>query len=1119
MRCPKCNGNIDDNMLVCPNCKKVLKLVCPECNTINKTNTCKKCGFVIITKCHKCGKINQTKQGSCSKCGFSTYTSVAINASNIDEFACLTVEFPNLEQIKTVLGSTKLYEKFKINLDNLILDYTKSIGLTRQIVSSGYIIRFNKDETFEVSANKAMQAAIEIQNLITELNFKLDKLKNFAIRCNIAVLKRDIYSKPGEYKSGLDIKLVYQNTKKVKLLNNLQVITDASVYEAVCDNFSLSNLTSFFVKNEFVMFFELNLKKYVKIPVEEVKDEKDEELIKLPDFSELGVDNFEEEDDIYNIEAINFDAIKCDFISTKSVNLIPQIISKIKEKKKNIISVKCDKKYAPKTAELITEIENTKAFTKIFRVTCYDEMKYKPYGFFHELISNIYNFSKSTKNFAQNDFSMFKEIDSSGFIKDLINLNKREFPHPEDVRYSLFELFFNIFYSMQNALIYVENIEKMDDTSYEVLQMIFDKFDNLDVSYLMLGSKEFSMQKKSYFLLTQKYFTEITLKSTPFAEIIKKDLKKLTPVLDSYYMQKIAQNAKGSPIYFQQAIEFLKEKGLLQLEDKVYSVAKFENVLIPPSLDELVIKRLQNLSKDSNAFKLLGMILLIAPSVDFSTLSLLNVADEKIIQKLVEQGYIYIYRNTIYVQNYNLYRENFLASTPLEQKQALAKELLEKLFKAPNACPCEAILYNILEQEKNEFIVWEKLSQLNTSMGDFSAYLNCSVKFLKLINNHIDEGSQKTIEDYKMEVYENISNLLYKYTPEKIQNIAQIILDSLEKSTDDKKVINLCNKMLQGCLISGDYSHALRLIHKILSKFPNASINPSDKSFDIAFFLISLIKIEVLFSIGDLKDCIESGDEILSVINTQNLSMLKPEHLSQGQFMEVITDAMSFVAFSRIILLKDDLKEFVSKIHSHLGTVPKIFDLFFMLEKVMHGKTVAADDIEADDDKFSKIVSSFVKAFSHRDDCATFASDIYQAKISTKLHKLYQFELVCDLLIGHSYFRLKEFKKAASIYHSVLEQSAKNGLKTVTYLAWYFISLLKFEQGDFEVAYGVANNASIQLEKDSNSSEFLLLLFKSLLSKILIEKDEKKSAQLCFNHAIFIKDKYGLEIQVESPPK
>ena len=140
MECPKCGLEIDDKALVCPNCKKVLKLVCPICKTVNTTNVCKKCGYVIITKCHKCGKVNQTAAKKCKKCGFDTEKSVILNEANTDEFVLMTIDFPNMDQMKSLLGSAKLYNKFKINLDKIILDYTKSVGLRRQIVNSTYLI-------------------------------------------------------------------------------------------------------------------------------------------------------------------------------------------------------------------------------------------------------------------------------------------------------------------------------------------------------------------------------------------------------------------------------------------------------------------------------------------------------------------------------------------------------------------------------------------------------------------------------------------------------------------------------------------------------------------------------------------------------------------------------------------------------------------------------------------------------------------------------------------------------------------------------------------------------------------------------------------------------------------
>ena len=57
MECPKCGAEIDKGALVCPNCKKVLKIICPVCKTVNTKNVCKKCGEVLVTKCAKCGKI------------------------------------------------------------------------------------------------------------------------------------------------------------------------------------------------------------------------------------------------------------------------------------------------------------------------------------------------------------------------------------------------------------------------------------------------------------------------------------------------------------------------------------------------------------------------------------------------------------------------------------------------------------------------------------------------------------------------------------------------------------------------------------------------------------------------------------------------------------------------------------------------------------------------------------------------------------------------------------------------------------------------------------------------------------------------------------------------------
>ena len=51
------------------------------------------------------------------------------------------------------------------------------------------------------------------------------------------------------------------------------------------------------------------------------------------------------------------------------------------------------------------------------------------------------------------------------------------------------------------------------------------------------------------------------------------------------------------------------------------------------------------------------------------------------------------------------------------------------------------------------------------------------------------------------------------------------------------------------------------------------------------------------------------------------------------------------------------------------------------------------------------------------DNYKEFADDIYQAKLNARISKLSQIELMCDLLIGYSYFKLEKYDKATSIYH------------------------------------------------------------------------------------------------------
>lgn len=1109
MKCPKCDFDIDEKMLVCPNCKKVLKLVCPKCKTINEGNICKKCGFSIISKCHQCGKINQTIGGKCTKCGFNTYTSIAINQSNIDEFACITVDFPNLDDIKSALGSTKLYDKFKVNLDRLVYNFAFENDLQREIIDGSYVIKFNKDISFSESANNAVKGAIEILNSVTEMNFKLNKLKNILLQCNIAILKRDIKSQPDEFKSGFDIKMIYQGKEQSKLLSGLQVITDAAIYETVGDNFELNTLSSTFVKNQMVMFFELNIKKYVKIPKEEEKQEEIYDLPSLPTFTE---ELTEDQSEIYNIDAINFDELKFNFINTESANTIEKVLEKLQENPLNAIAIRTEKSLVPRTQDLITGVESLQKYSNIFKVTCYENLKYEPYGFFKELISTICNFSKAPKNFPLHTFEMFEAIDSGGYMYNLINSQRRDSVDSEESRKILFDIFFNIFSSIQGSLIVIEDLDKIDDSSFEILQLFFEKFEEFQISYVTTASQDFSLHKNAHFLLSNPNYTEVIVKPSNIKEILRTNTKKYKNIIESFYIQKIAQVFRGSLLFFDNVMDYLIDIGSLTLEpDGTLGVNESKSIFIPPTLDDLVGKRLNHLLKEKETYKLFTMLLLVGPRVDLNTIELLEIPEiQKELDNLIKKNLIYISNESIYINNYNLYKDSFINSTGhIELKRQIAQELLDKVFNIDSPTSTDPVLYNIMDDSEGEFKAWQNLAQVCNSLGDFSAYVNCSNKFLTLADKNLQEGET----EFKKEIYNNISNLMHKYSPEKQQGILQEILNNFEQTEDNEKIINLFNKMLQGYLLNGHYLQAFNSICKIFAKFPHFSIDPDNENFNIAFFFMSLIKIEILFSIGNFKDCIEAANEILGIINTANLDKLKPSHLSLDKFEDTIFDALCFAAFAKILVLDKNFDVFKKTIHSKMGKLPNVFDLFTLLNEVIHGNKVQniPENISTDEDRFSKILLSIITAFNdYKDNYEKFAGHIHQAKVNAKAYCLFQIELACDILIGYSYFKLDKKKKAASIYNNVLESSEKCGIRTVSQLAWYLISVLKYEEGSFEIAAEIANNAIVKIEKDENSGDFLFFLFKVLLAKILLAKNSVEISKLCIDNANLIKQNHNL---------
>lgn len=1135
MECPKCGAEIDKNAMVCPNCKKVLKIVCPVCRTVNTKNVCRKCGEILVTKCSKCGKINLMKNPKCVKCGYSNEISAVQGESNSDSFAVVRIDFPNSDVVKAKLGSNQLYQKFRTNFDAMIASYVSTLRVRRQIIKNDiYIIRFNRDYTFTSSANSAILATIELLNMITKLNVKLLKKKGVALRCNFSIMKRDADKNPYDIDSKFHANMVYQSSSKdMKALDAFQVITDEDFYDSYKDKYKMESLNSTLVDGAMKRFYEIDLKEFVNIGEflrnEAQQEQESHEDLEIPNFVQsalidqekitqqaLKEENQLSDDEIYDIEMINFEEINCAFIKTESINVLDCVVQTLQQVPKGVLAIKASPMYQPYSLKLLSAVEEIGIYDNVIPVTCHDDMKYSPYAFFRDLVSSIFDYTVSQKLFDTNDFSMFANIDKSKLIEDLVRLNQRPMQNMEQTREDYCNVFLSLLKAIPNTLIFIENYEKMDSSSMFVLEKLFDYFDETNISYLISYDKEFSLHKNAHFLLARPYYTEVTLTPTPFEIIIGSDLDFYKNIMTDFYFQRIAKYACGSTLFLDFAIQYLIESGVYEYTEDSIVMVNPKTIIIPSGLDKLIKRRINLMKDDEEMIKFLTMLVLLGTRVDEKTINSLGFNNwQKMAEKLSGMGYMYTYNNCLYFPNYNILRKCLLEVIKPEYLQSVANELFENVFIESMPAPVKTFLFDKLQMGEQVIFEWEKLANTNLSMGDFASYLNCSHEILTALDKYAQNWSEEDLMKFKFSLYENVSNNLFDYDPEKTRELAEKTLLSIQRSGNSEQYVSLCTRMIQGSIEHGDYMYAMNLTHGVLSSLDKSSIDPSSPDFNLYFLLMSIIYVKILFNIGAYEDCLDIGYNVLNVLDSEKIDSIQYTIVSKEEFKYLVSECVGYIALVDVITLKEDVGEFLDISKKLLNFLPDSYSIFVQLQNLIKGQSVNLDKSMDGEDVFSPILYHIINAFiSFKNNPEKFAQEIYKSKLIAKNAMMLQFELFSDLMIGYAYIGLNSFKKASAIIYKIIKDAKFKGMNAIVHSAWYVMSILNIKEGKYDIAYGVLNNSDIQMEKNGVVSDYLTMLNKVNMYKILMCTDSKDQAQICMNQASTIVQKYGLNFNL-----
>ena len=644
MECPKCHIEVDENQAVCPKCHKVLLLECPNCHSLGESSVCQKCGYTILVKCSKCGKTVPVTKELC-KCGFPTETSVAYQECESDDFASIIVKIGSLKTIRRLLKSQELYTKFFFRLKNLL--YAQVNGVDCKFIAYGdtFVINMNKELSLATSSNKAIRLALKIVNSLVGLNNNILQELGVPLNISLTIIKKSAESLQKLMTCENNVKPLNIKKDSKRYLKGFQIILDQHIRDEVNKDYKTDSLYSLENNGKSMMFYEVILDSYVLPP--EVNDETSTIQTVKRDLNK--VSEIVDEEDIYSFKVFDINA-KCSFVKTNAVELFDKLNNIDLNKQGKIIAIKTEPNNNVLTADIVDFYQ--KNDYRVLNVNCSEELSYKPWGFFETLFKEYFELPFHNKfidltKINENSMNLFKPL------FELIIGKSVKAMSAEDARFSYMELWNKFLSVLSNTVILVDGFENIDDTSLQTLELYFDSFKTVKPNFVFVTSDEVSVHSKIKGLLRTNIYTEFSLKKCSLDLCLSTIKSDATDFIQSFYFEKIKENFSGSYLYFKNAIEYLKDTGvLIDFENKLLIKNK-KSVIIPKNLQGLYKSRMKHLSKNVDLSFVLAYISILGSRLDMQTLSALGIKDvEKNIENLIETGLVYSINGVVYLNNY-----------------------------------------------------------------------------------------------------------------------------------------------------------------------------------------------------------------------------------------------------------------------------------------------------------------------------------------------------------------------------------------------------------------------------------------------------------------------------------
>lgn len=1098
MICPKCKTKVSSSDTICPKCKLKLLFKCPKCNSLNRigSTNCVGCNYAFVKFCPECKSANNSTSKVCRKCKFpfqeeqkkriiKLTEQKTINAKPSDEITKVQEVKPFLFYIDFI-NLEKIFEKcnkkeFECGVIQNIKTTIKIVFGTNCDFVSGHVVVFKFNYT---KKTKILDKIKQFEDEFAKLNQILERETGCGLTYKFAISTKEEVGQ-----SDIIPQLNYGSDK--------DIIVSSGTYAKLNSELSLIKISS----NSYKMIL-LETK-----PVfEQAQDVKYEKALQVM------MDSLTES--ASSIRVISLNAQR-GAGKTHLLNDLYFKLYRIKSDNTLVFHAQCSALTQISSYGLIQSF-----FLTFFNCPSVLKEEFNIKGFEKKVLDKL-KLDKIDEEKLETIANLIYPIKKDYYENILIN---------KDITYGCLKEVFEYIKKKKNIIFIIDDFDLIDESSYGFLKyLVNENYFERDAK-MVLGYK--NQHSVSMYFQTNKLNNNnclnISLRAlnTSESRIFTKKVLGENCDVPNEILSHIAHNAQGNIAYIEQILQYLFERKILFIQDKIVKFnKKYIDIVLPDTLEKCFCERLEFLRKNNEKeYIFLNVASLLGDRLDYRLLSSIFELNEneffEIVALLEKKGYlkrkiddIYGFKNSLtWSYCYIKAKEEELIK---EDAKKLLIELNGRTISTPLICP---ILAQIIGNKELAFSLWTKNLQYASYIGDVNIYAMAQKQSLILL----ESVKLDSVEYTKNNICERLGKLIYDKNPSEAKEYLINAVVAAQKDEDINKVIELSGFLVKSAYLTQDYNGVVEVVDNVLNYFNKADKTEKKAITELQITLIKTRKLEALLKLG-------LWEEISSIVKSE-VDKIKEKHLNSfSKYKWISKNEIVYTWIeANIILAQSYAQQGSAAAFELINNIDKIIQKekgerieFFKIKLAF--ADAMANTSRGFFDESDAILQEIVKDYGYIIDSPEMVCEWNAINLINKILKL-DLETIkedlfeattyannCDnevaknflkMLLGYVMLEEKSYTKASEIAYEQLQYFISKKITLGALLAWYVSAAASaFSKLNIQ-CIGMCEKSISICENACSNNYYFKVLFQELLAKVYLKLNDKENAQMYCDYAL-----------------